>query len=108
MQTHVLLPVQKVVVKPDQLIKRRGQLGLVKIGSPDEARAWLAEHQNKEVLVGKTRGRLRSFIIEPFVVAGTEMYVAIYSEREHDTILFYHEGGVDVGDVDAKVGRLSF
>jgi len=32
-----------------------------------------------------------------------EFYVSIYSHRFADTILFYHEGGVDVGDVDAKV-----
>lgn len=31
-----------------------------------------------------------------------EMYVCIYSHRYADTILFHHQGGVDVGDVDAK------
>lgn len=34
------------------------------------------------------------------------MYVCIYSHRYADTILFHHEGGVDVGDVDAKAVRL--
>ena len=29
--------------------------------------------------------------------------MCIYSGREGDTILFHHEGGVDIGDVDAKV-----
>ena len=28
------------------------------------------------------------------------------SHRYHDEILFYHEGGVDVGDVDAKAEKL--
>lgn len=28
--------------------------------------------------------------------------MCIYSHRFADTILFYHEGGVDIGDVDAK------
>ena len=32
-----------------------------------------------------------------------EMYICIYSHREGDTLLFYHEGGVEIGDVDAKV-----
>jgi hypothetical protein len=29
--------------------------------------------------------------------------VCIYAQRNADTILFHHEGGVDIGDVDAKV-----
>ena len=32
-----------------------------------------------------------------------EYYVCIYSHRYADTILFHHEGGVDIGDVDNKV-----
>lgn len=35
-----------------------------------------------------------------------EAYVCIYSHRYADTILFYHQGGVDVGDVDAKALKL--
>lgn len=32
--------------------------------------------------------------------------MCIYATREGDYILFHHEGGVDVGDVDAKAQRL--
>lgn len=35
-----------------------------------------------------------------------EVYVCIYSHRNADTILFHHEGGVDIGDVDAKALKL--
>ena len=35
-----------------------------------------------------------------------ECYVAIMSTRDGDSILFYHQGGVNVGDVDAKASRL--
>ena len=35
-----------------------------------------------------------------------EAYVCIYSERHGDVILFYHQGGVDIGDVDEKALRL--
>jgi ATP citrate (pro-S)-lyase len=35
-----------------------------------------------------------------------EAYVCIYSQRHADTILFHHEGGVDIGDVDAKALKL--
>lgn len=35
-----------------------------------------------------------------------EAYVCIYSHRSADTILFYHQGGVDIGDVDSKALKL--
>lgn len=35
-----------------------------------------------------------------------EAYVCIYSHRTADTILFHHQGGVDIGDVDAKALKL--
>ena len=38
-----------------------------------------------------------------FIFQNEEFYICIYSERHGDTILFHHEGGVDIGDVDAKV-----
>ena len=36
-------------------------------------------------------------------VQNEELYVSIISERYHDLILFHAQGGVNVGDVDAKV-----
>lgn len=35
-----------------------------------------------------------------------EFYVCIYATREGDHVLFHHEGGVEVGDVDTKAQRL--
>lgn len=35
-----------------------------------------------------------------------EFYVCIYAAREGDFVLFHHEGGVEVGDVDAKAQKL--
>ena len=32
--------------------------------------------------------------------------MCIYSTKEGDTIYFYEEGGVDVGDVDSKAHKL--
>lgn len=32
--------------------------------------------------------------------------MCIYAAREGDYVLFHHEGGVDVGDVDAKARKL--
>lgn len=32
--------------------------------------------------------------------------MCIYATRDGDHVLFHHEGGVDVGDVDAKAKKL--
>lgn len=57
----------KYVIKPDQLIKRRGKLGLVKCGGLSDIEKWYGEKRNSSVKIGKTVGKLRRFIIEPFV-----------------------------------------
>lgn len=106
---HKWLEKEKLVVKPDQLIKRRGKAKLILLNAGwKDAQKWLKEHRNKEHTVGKTTGVLQYFIVEPFVPheQTDEYYVAITSEIDGDTILFYHEGGVDVGDVDSKGVRL--
>lgn len=58
--------------------------------------------------VETTTGQLTNFIVEPFLPhpSHTEYYVCINSGREGDSILFTHEGGIDVGDVDAKALKL--
>ncbi|CAH0548747.1 unnamed protein product [Brassicogethes aeneus] len=96
---------KKLVVKPDQLIKRRGKLGLIAVNKDvNECKEWIAQRINKDQKVGEASGKLRNFIIEPFVKhqENEEMYVCIYSHRHADAILFYHQGGVDIGDVDSK------
>jgi ATP citrate (pro-S)-lyase len=99
-----------LVVKPDQLIKRRGKAGLVGI-KLDWAgvQAWIGERMDKEVQVEQVKGKLDHFIVEPFVphASDDEYYICIQSDREGEEILFYSAGGVDVGDVDAKASRLS-
>ncbi|EMT68238.1 Putative ATP-citrate synthase subunit 2 [Fusarium odoratissimum] len=85
----LLQPDAKFVAKPDQL-------------------AWVAERAGKEQQVEHTTGVLRQFLVEPFVPhpQDTEYYININSVRDGDWILFTHEGGVDVGDVDAKAEKL--
>ncbi|CAI9728171.1 ATP-citrate synthase isoform X2 [Octopus vulgaris] len=100
---------EKLVVKPDQLIKRRGKLGLIKAGVDlNGAKAWLSEKINQEIEIGSAKGKLKNFVIEPFIShnQAEEYYVCIYSQRYENVILFHHEGGVDIGDVDAKAKRL--
>lgn len=107
---HPWLLKKKLVVKPDQLIKRRGKLGLLKVNTNwDGVKEWLAEKRGKEVEIGSVKGILKKFIIEPFVLheEKEEMYLCIYTQRDEDVIMFHHEGGVEVGDVDAKAFKLT-
>ncbi|KAF9788688.1 ATP-citrate synthase [Thelephora terrestris] len=99
----------KLVAKPDQLIKRRGKAGLLALNKTwEEAKQWISERAGKPQKVESVTGTLNNFILEPFLPhpSNTEFYVCINSNREGDSILFTHEGGVDVGDVDAKALRL--
>ena len=100
----------KLVVKPDQLIKRRGKAGLLGLNCTwEEAQAWIKERMLKDVTVDGVTGVLENFIVEPFTphAPEDEYYICIQSQRGGEEILFTHEGGVDVGDVDAKAERLT-
>jgi ATP citrate (pro-S)-lyase len=99
---------KKGVIKPDQLIKRRGKHSLVKIGSTDELGKWFDEKKGKYIQIEKTNGRLSNFILEPFVEHSQkdELYLAIYSQMYNDVIMFFEEGGIDIGDVDQKARKL--
>jgi ATP citrate (pro-S)-lyase len=58
----------KLVVKPDQLIKRRGKAGLLAINKTwPEVVDWIKERMNKERKVEVVSGILDHFIVEPFV-----------------------------------------
>ncbi|KAF8872503.1 ATP citrate lyase isoform 2 [Infundibulicybe gibba] len=100
----------KLVAKPDQLIKRRGKAGLLVLNKTwEEAKPWIAQRAGKPQKVESITGTLSNFIVEPFLPhpSNAEYYVCVTSAREGDSILFTHEGGVEVGDVDAKALVLS-
>jgi ATP citrate (pro-S)-lyase len=70
----------RLVVKPDQLIKRRGKAGLLAINKTwPEVVAWIKERMNKECTVEIVTGILDHFIVEPFVPHGQseEYYICI-------------------------------
>src|SRR5512135_1393625 len=115
------LTTDELVVKPDQLIKRRGKNKLILANATfDQAKRWIAEKSKGPITIygkfdtngkpiGKgTVGQLTHFIIEPMIPhnESDECYLAITSTKDGDTIMFYHEGGINVGDVDAKASRL--
>lgn len=78
-----------MVVKPDQLIKRRGKLGLIKVDVDlNGVREWLADKMNEELEIGASKGKLTNFIVEPFVkdepseefyVRYMYMYMCVYT-----------------------------
>ena len=108
-EKHPWLLKEKLVVKPDQLIKRRGKNKLLLLNASfSDAEKWIKERMNKELTVQNTPGRLTHFIIEQFIShkEEDEYYVCIRSLRDGDEILFYHHGGMDVGDVDTKSEKL--
>lgn len=84
-------------------------MGLIAVNKNfQQVKQWVSERMAKDQKIGNAVGKLRTFIIEPFVPHKDEeeAYVCIYSHRNADTILFYHQGGVDIGDVDSKALRL--
>lgn len=101
----------RFVVKPDQLIKRRGKLGLVALNKTiNEVHDWIfKDMMNKSIKIGSTEGVLRNFIIEEFLPLSSddkEMYLCILSKREYDLILFDEQGGINVGNIDEKAAQL--
>jgi ATP citrate (pro-S)-lyase len=107
--TYKWLTKEKLVVKPDQLIKRRGKSKLLLLNADwNDAEKWIKERMSKPVTVGTVTGILDHFIVEPFILHNEtdEYYLAILSERDGDQILFHHQGGINVGDIDAKAARM--
>jgi len=95
---------ERLVVKPDQLFGKRGKHNLVLLdASFAEAAGFIEENMGKSVLVGKTRGILTDFLVEPFIEHRAEYYLAIRTERERDVIYFSLEGGVDIEAKRAQV-----
>lgn len=120
-QQHKWLIIEQLVVKPDQLIKRRGKNNLVLVGATfNQAKDWIAEKSKGPITIhgkfdanGKPAdkgivGKLTHFIIEPMVPHqdSDECYLSMMSTEDGDAIMFYPQGGVNVGDVDSKAARL--
>ena len=58
---------QKLVVKPDQLIKRRGKLGLIKVNATlAEVKEWLSSRLAKEIKVGGIWNFFFSSLFQPY------------------------------------------
>ncbi|MFO8051028.1 MAG: ATP citrate lyase citrate-binding domain-containing protein [Thermoplasmatota archaeon] len=98
----------RLVVKPDQLFGKRGKSGLVLLdASFEEAVKFLEEKMKKKAKIGKVKGMLTHFLIEPFIPHDKEYYVAVKMEADGDHIYFSREGGVDIESVWETVKEVS-
>ncbi|KAF5434898.1 ATP-citrate lyase beta-subunit [Candidatus Methanophagaceae archaeon] len=87
----------KLTVKPDQLFGKRGKHGLLLVNvTYDEAKDWLDEKMNSIVEVGKVKGKLTHFLVQPYVELDKEYYLAFTGYQDGDYIHFSSEGGVDI------------
>ncbi len=101
---HIWIKEKSLVVKPDQLFGKRGKHGLVLLNADFEsAKEWIKEHMHKIVQIGKAKGELTHFIVEPFVPHEKEYYIAIKTEAEGDRIYFSEEGGIEIEENWEKV-----
>ncbi len=106
-QEHPWLNQNKLVVKPDQLFGKRKKHNLVLINaSIEKVKEFIKSHRNKNVIIGKATDKLTNFLIEPFVSHEEEYYLAITSERDHDTIIFSEKGGIDVEENWGKTTQI--
>lgn len=103
---HSWLSSTPLVVKPDQLIGKRGKHNLLLLNaSLNDAEAFVQKHLGQTITVGSTTGALTHFLIEPFVPheQGDEYYLSFRAEREHDVIAFSQEGGIEIEENWEKV-----
>ncbi len=97
---------EKLVVKPDMLIGKRGKNKLILLGATfDEAEKWIREHQ--EATISGVTGKFTHFIIEPFLPHNTEYYLAIKDHKDGDYIYFSKSGGIDIEENWDKVLELN-
>jgi succinyl-CoA synthetase beta subunit len=99
----------QLVVKVDQLVKRRMKNGLVKLDvSWEEAQSWIGQKRGQPAIVDGISGLIDNFIVEPYRThdANREHYFAIRTRRDGDEMLFCSDGGIDVGEVEQKARHL--
>jgi ATP citrate (pro-S)-lyase len=88
-----------LVVKPDQLIKRRGKAGLLAINKTwAEVVEWIKERMNKECKVEVVTGMLDHFIVEPFVphAQSDEYYICLQVMERESGVLDYESTSSNV------------
>eukprot|EP01098_Paradermamoeba_levis_P013828 TRINITY_DN6404_c0_g1_i2.p1 TRINITY_DN6404_c0_g1~~TRINITY_DN6404_c0_g1_i2.p1 ORF type:complete len:475 (-),score=172.10 TRINITY_DN6404_c0_g1_i2:166-1383(-) len=90
------------------LFGKRGKQNLVLLkANLDQVQKFANEWFSKELVIGKSKGPLTHFIVEPFVPHQEEYYLSYVSEREADVISFSPSGGVEVEENWDKVKQVA-
>ncbi len=88
---------EKLVVKPDVCIGKKGKNNLILAGAnAQKAKEFLKKNYGAIVEVGGVKGKLDAFLVEPFVEHDKEFFAAVVSRADCDEILYSPQGGVDV------------
>lgn len=90
---------KSLVVKPDMLFGKRGKYGLVGVKlTPEQVVTRVREKSSSEIMIKEKSGILTIFLVEYFVPHTDEYYIAIKTDRDHDTLMRSETGGIDVED----------
>ena len=88
-----------LIVKSDQLIKRRGKNNLLKPNiTYDKVIDWIKDTSSKTINIDDVSGTITNFIVEEYIhhEENEEYYISIVSLPDYDEIKFYHQGGVNI------------
>ncbi len=107
LEDNPFLKENKLVAKPDVLIGKRGKNNLLLLdASYEECLDFINEKRKSTVTVGNVAGILDDFMIEPFVKHDVEYYVAIKTNRDHDSVFISDTGGIDVEENWGRVKEI--
>ncbi|MHA1409781.1 MAG: ATP citrate lyase citrate-binding domain-containing protein [Candidatus Odinarchaeia archaeon] len=88
---------EKLVIKPDQIIGKRGKGELIKLNADlNEAISFIKNLRNKKIKIQDIEGEINYFIIEKYVPHNKEYYLAFNVKRDADQVLVSSHGGVDI------------
>ncbi len=90
---------KSLVVKPDMLFGKRGKYGLVGVKlNPEQIVTRVREKSSSPTTIKEKTTILSIFLVEYFVPHTAEYYIAIKTDRDHDTLMRSETGGMDVED----------
>ncbi|MBP7884824.1 hypothetical protein KAZ93_01380 [Patescibacteria group bacterium] len=99
---------KSLVVKPDMLFGKRGKYGLVGVKlTPEQVVTRVREKSSSPTTIKEKTAILSIFLVEYFVPHTAEYYIAIKTDRDHDTLMRSETGGMDVEDNRDSVKTLN-
>lgn len=85
-----------LVVKADSLFNKRAKRGLIALNVSLLEAIEFINKNSEEIPLEGVKGRITSWLVEPYIPHEDEYYLSLRTNREFDEILFSHKGGVGV------------